>query len=289
MDRREPQVKQYTSETTIRSNGNILRKQGVRIAGTAAAAVLALALVGCGATANAEGPEKPTTSASEAPTPTETEAPVEAGNNMGAYENDPAVTPENEAALLAELQFTADMAPDQLAEHYNEVTSRWVMAGATPETWETWFNDSTGLTVEAIAQQVAEQNAPVYATALYGENYTNFITPSQLEDDIKKNAINITRFISTFGTDEFPNASAENTEAWHSTTNVVSVEPIQESESQTAIVVVRELQSNAEKTMFADEADGYNGYQVESALTFSPAADNPAVRVITSQNVAPVQ
>lgn len=222
------------------------KKIGFGVVGAVAGAALAvpLALGVANGNANNAGPEKDDRGTSgEAPAnpgmeeePTSPE--VEQGGNNQTVEHDPIITPENDDAILESLRIKADATPEQAAEKINEILTRWGMAGATPELIEINYDNTvnaSGPRLEELAQQIAAQNAIIYAEALFGPNWNE--QSEAVAAYTQVNADNLVRYMRTFGSDERPNTNTKNleayTESWSSETTLVGWSDAENTEDPT--------------------------------------------------------
>ena len=181
--------------------------------------------------------------------------------------NDPAITSENEAAILESLRFTSDLSPQAVGEKYSENLTRWNMAGATPETFYAWLD--AGLPDEnAYAAEIAKINAPTYATALFGEEYaSNTYIGEFVSSGEKANAASIIGFLLTYGDKNMPNSNSLNKEALHGEFKPLSITLISESEEKIVIAVKQQAVINDENTMYAGKLP-YDGKISDTYLSF---------------------
>lgn len=262
-----------------------------KVGATVAIVMGSLSLSAC---AGDSAPEHtPTSVESEAPTstPTETETPAAEypENNMGGYENDAAITEANAEQRIAEMQFTADMTPDQISERYNEITDGWAFAGATPETWYAWY-EAGAPDAETFAAEIAKKNTPAYATALFGANYASG-TDQPILDHIKgmetTNAREITYFLRTYGDKDFPNTNTKNLEAWHYESTVLETEVASQSDEELSLIIEKETNSNSDKNMYFDNVS-WNGKLTDTYITLRASDENPDVKVVTGLAIKPL-
>ncbi len=257
-----------------------------RVGASVAIVMGSLTLNACATEATPQ--DTPSAIATDAPTDSpETEAPAEVvENNMGGFENDPAITEANTEQRLEELRFTAEMTPDQLAESYNDLMDGWSFAGATQETWYAWYEAGVP-NEEKFAAEIAKKNTPVYAAALFGNDYastTNQVILDTIARMEETNAREIMMFIRTYGDKTYPNQNTKNTEAWHYESEVLGVEVAGQSEEEVSIIVNKETQSNSQKNMYFDNVS-WDGRLTDTALTFRSSSDNPNVKVVTSIDI----
>ena len=309
MDRHEPQVPTNSTNADteisaarriLNGTGNFLKNEKNRLSKAAVVGIVGLALVGCGANANAEGPEEtappaPTsTSIEETPTsePTPSETAVETEAPSGLEDGTeyippaPAVTPENQAQRLAELQFSSEMTPQEMGEHYTEVISSWAMAGASHDAFRDWLDSATNEL--DIATPIAEGNRNTYATALFGENREN--VPDNIgffiNNATRINEANIIRYLLSTGDEEYPNPNTENRETWHVQAVNQGVTVEEQTDTSLTIIVRQMTDNNANFTMFeGSDADG-EGHVADTRLEFDMSTGTP---IITGMMITDVE
>ena len=309
MDRHEPQVPTNSTNADteisaarriLNGTGNFLKNEKNRLSKAAVVGIVGLALVGCGANANAEGPEEtappaPTsTSIEETPTsePTPSETAVETEAPSGLEDGTeyippaPAVTPENQAQRLAELQFSSEMTPQEMGEHYTEVISSWAMAGASHDAFRDWLDSATNEL--DIAAPIAEGNRSTYATALFGDDLTT--VPDNIGYFINNateiNQANIIRYLLSTGDEEYPNPNTENRETWHVQAVNQGVTVEEQTDTSLTIIVRQMTDNNANFTMFeGSDADG-EGHVADTRLEFDMSTGTP---IITGMMITDVE
>ncbi len=220
------------------------------LGGSAAALALAGVAVFGVSTANQAPKDEPVATAPADPSP-EASAPTDEvePSTPVAGENDPIITAENEQSILDSLRFTADMTPQATGENFTNITTRWTNAGATSETWYSWFNGGLPDT-DIFAADIAKNNTHVYATALFGADYAS-ITDPKIVNFIKvaeeSNQASIKGYLLTYGDEDNPNTNTMNTEALRAEFITLGVTP----EDNGNLIVRRETVINDENTMYA--------------------------------------
>ena len=300
MDRHEPQVPTNSTNADteisaarriLNGTGNFLKNEKNRLSKAAVVGIVGLALVGCGANDNAEGPEEtappaPTsTSIEETPTsePTPSETAVETEAPSGLEDGTeyippaPAVTPENRAQRLAELQFSSEMTPQEMGEHYTEVISSWAMAGASHDAFRDWLDSATNEL--DIATPIAEGNRNTYATALFGENREN--VPDNIgffiNNATRINEANIIRYLLSTGDEEYPNPNTENRETWHVQAVNQGVTVEEQTDTSLTIIVRQMTDNNANFTMFEGSDADSEGHVADTRLEFDMSTGTPII------------
>ena len=300
MDRHEPQVPTNSTNADteisaarriLNGTGNFLKNEKNRLSKAAVVGIVGLALVGCGANANAEGPEEtappaPTsTSIEETPTsePTPSETAVETEAPSGLEDGTeyippaPAVTPENRAQRLAELQFSSEMTPQEMGEHYTEVISSWAMAGASHDAFRDWLDSATNEL--DIAAPIAEGNRSTYATALFGDDLTT--VPDNIGYFINNateiNQANIIRYLLSTGDEEYPNPNTENRETWHVQAVNQGVTVEEQTDTSLTIIVRQMTDNNANFTMFEGSDADSEGHVADTRLEFDMSTGTPII------------
>lgn len=287
MDRHEPQVHSTSTETEVtKSNrvfngvGNFLRDNKNKLAATAAAAALTITLAGCGANAQEQGPEPTTTTSQEEdPSTSSPEGMVPPAN--AEYVNDPEITDENAAEILAELEFTEGMTPEEIGKKYTEIIDRWGMAGATPDTYYAWLNDTDGNSPEDIAHQIATRNAAVYATALFGENYeatANSTVLDFIKGGIVDNESYINYYMTTYSDEQFPNTNSKNKEVWSYSVENLNNTVKSDKDGILTLIVRQKAVNNASMTLYSESRlASLNGYIGETTLTIDMTQGKPRI------------
>ena len=300
MDRLESQVPTNSTNADteisaarriLNGTGNFLKNEKNRLSKAAVVGIVGLALVGCGANANAEGPEEtappaPTsTSIEETPTsePTPSETAVETEAPSGLEDGTeyippaPAVTPENRAQRLAELQFSSEMTPQEMGEHYTEVISSWAMAGASHDAFRDWLDSATNEL--DIAAPIAEGNRSTYATALFGDDLTT--VPDNIGYFINNateiNQANIIRYLLSTGDEEYPNPNTENRETWHVQAVNQGVTVEEQTDTSLTIIVRQMTDNNANFTMFEGSDADSEGHVADTRLEFDMSTGTPII------------
>lgn len=300
-----------SADTLARTNGPIItdtlqttevaekpekKKKGLLISLGGAAAGLAVAATAFFATQANNGdtnntpPEKnpDDTTQVEPGTDSEEKPPVaEEEPTTPSAENDAPITAENEAQVLAELQLTPDMTPEQIGQRYTEVISRWTMAGATPDLPKKVFEEM--LDDESLAIDIAKENTKVYATALLGENYEATASADLLSwvDKLEKiNAQNIVNYNRSYNEPDLKNPNSLNEETWHTEFENLAVTVESEDESLAIITVRQKTHSNVAKTMYRDAGGIEDGSISDTHLSIDLSKEAPA---ITSVNVTDVK
>lgn len=303
MDRPEPRMQTNSLNTDaeisaarrlLDGGGNFLKNSKNTLSKAAALTVMTLTLVGCGANANAEptAPPAPTTSVDETPqateTPVETETPIETEAPTGSdVLNDPAITPETQAQRLSELQFSSEMTPEEMGEHYTEVLNSWIMAGATHDQWSAWL-EAMNATEQEVAAEIAAGNRETYATALFGEDYANSESLKVLNfvDNLQGiNESNVIRYLITNGDDQYPNPNPDNVEAWHIENINRGVTVEEQTDTTLTIVVRQEADANAAMTMFDDTDGDTDGHISDTHLEFDTSTGTPFITGISITDV----
>ena len=223
-----------------------------------ASGLLAISLLtSCSAGVPSDAPngavDTPDSQSSEDPA-TPAEAPIEPIND-----NDPAITPENETAILESLRFTPDLDGQAVGEKFSSTLNRWGSAGATSETFYAWLEAGTP-DVETYAGEIAKNNTHVYATALFGEDYaSNPYVSVYVEGVEKSNAATIFGLILTYGDKNMPNSNSVNKEPLLVEVTALSVTVESESEEKLIVVVQQKVEVNDENTMYAGKlpSDGH--------------------------------
>lgn len=92
------------------------------------------------------------------------------------------------------------------------------MAGATPEFIELDHNNAVeGITPQGVelAEQQAAANADLYASAFFGDDWREDPDDAAAADNATHiNALNLERYLTTYGSDEYPNSNSVNLEAY---------------------------------------------------------------------------
>lgn len=171
------------------SNPDVKRKFPLKyriIAGVAGVGIASAAAIGIGMNAGASNgadkqPNKAPVANSAPANPSEAASP--------SAEASPSLTVES-------LQFNPDAAPEEQAEHYNELFEDWLMAGATQENAELSLNSDLGF--DGYAEKIAQDNAVIFAEALYGPDWANDSDKAYMVDYMTKlNAISIRVFFAS--------------------------------------------------------------------------------------------
>lgn len=154
-------------------------------------ALSSVALTGC-ATQNVSAEPGPSssTSASEAPTPTPTET---------------AASQAEVDAKIKKLEIPAGLEPEALGAAIIDRLNQWSNEGADASAKAKLIDDApTDETIEETAQRLAQQNAELYAVALFGEDYaTNPSTSVYVKKSITTNASTLAAYGQTAWNDQW--------------------------------------------------------------------------------------
>lgn len=223
-----------------------------------------------------------TTETATQPLPSETAlTPDVSSPNNQQSEHDPVVTPENEADLLAELRIPENASAEQKIAKILEISSRWSMAGATPEIIyqvQQALIDANGETSEDIAREAALANRDVFAVALYGADWQEHDYARDIVNNtVDLNAANLVRYVSTFGNEEFPNTNSKNREAYEESISSAALVDQADADTPVRTALAKEIynrasaafgtrdievfaftgvrENNSESTMFSENPD----------------------------------
>lgn len=282
----------------MRIKGALMRRRAaVGVAGSLVAGALLLA--GCAPSSEPE----PTATSAESPLASMTVEDLEPTNQT--VEHDPAVTDENRDELLASLQIDSSLTVEEKASAFMDIYTRWAMVGATPESvLEERQNtiDAVEPQGEDFAKAVAEQNAEVFAIAMFGENWSKHSDVVNEWEQV--NASDIDRYLSTFGSEAIPNTNSKNVEAftesfsenvtvtgWANATEQShpSLWPLVERAKKTygtdnllIITLTAQRSNNAEHNMFSENATyaEANGKTMYVHVVLTPENGHDVVRYI---------
>lgn len=266
-------------------------KKGLYIGAAAAAVAIAAGAVFSVNAMNQPPKSEPVATAPAEPNPDTSEP--DASNNPEAPveqpvqgENDPVITAENEQEILQSLRFTSTMNPQEAGEKYSSIISRWDMGGATSKTFYDWLN--AGLPDEEIyAAEIAKKNTPVYATALFGEDYAFSTNPniinaiSSLEASNKASLIG---YLRTYGDKETPNSNTENIEPLQGEYKNTGVQDASQTEGELELIISQESVINDEKTMYAGQLP-FDGHTSDTYITLVPNPKAPDSLIVTSLDI----
>lgn len=126
--------------------------------------------------------------------------------------------------LIKSLEIKVDQSDEKIAADVISLYSKWGMAGATEEAYK---NQDLSLKPEQVAIKIANEQAPIYAEAMFGKDYMS--DPSDINTVrnmtlINKN--NVWRYLNTSGGTSL---NPKNIEPWSWTDEFVSLESIEDT------------------------------------------------------------
>lgn len=177
------------------------------------------------------------------PTPTQPVATAEATPSQTASPN----TLQTKEELIKSLEIKANQSDEKIAADVISLYSKWGMAGATEEAYK---NQDLSRSLEEEAEKIANEQAPIYAEAMFGKDYNSDPSDVNTVRGMKLiNKDNVWRYLATSGGTSL---NPKNIEPWSWTKELVSLESSEDVGNSKTLTIKYAEYNNGGKNSIAE-------------------------------------